>query len=111
MTHNKPFTFTLLRLKVDKLNSNLFNNIVSSFYTKVNYVNPIYSRLSQMADAAYEEDLSSYPPLMRGKRSDQFFPLPGGYYKQFSRARTARSSPDDVSGPLEMRYFSPMLRG
>ena len=77
----------------------------------MNYVNPIYSRLSQMADAAYEEDLSSYPPLMRGKRSDQFFPLPGGYYKQFSRARTARSSPDDVSGPLEMRYFSPMLRG
>ena len=111
MTHNKPFTFSLLRLKVDKLNSNLFNNIVSSFYTKVNYVNPIYSRLSQMADAAYEEDLSSYPPLMRGRRSDQFFPLPGGYYKQFSRARTARSSPDDVSGPLEMRYFSPMLRG
>ena len=49
-----------------------------------------------MDDPNYEDDIYSYPTLMRVKKRVQFPPLPAGYLR--------------LPKPV-MRYFSPMLRG
>ena len=56
----------------------------------------LYSRFGQMDDPNYEDDIYSYPTLMRVKKRVQFPPLPAGYLR--------------LPKPV-MRYFSPMLRG
>lgn len=83
------------------------------------YRAPILSRLG--LDPGFS--LHDYPPILRGKKSMNFFPLPNGYYNQnkvvFNKPRNARSTQPSmesmdselVSIPWEMKYFSPMLRG
>jgi len=77
---------------------------------------PILSRLG--LDPRFS--LHDYPPILRGKKSLNFFPLPNGYYNQnkviFRNQRSTQPSMENaetelVSIPWEMKYFSPMLRG
>ena len=65
-----------------------------------------------------KDDISDIlPPILRGKKSNNFFPFPEGYYQSKVLSRNARSTQQSMEKssalniPWEMRYFSPMLRG
>jgi len=105
---------------VEDILENVSNDAID--YALYNWFVPkTINRWARLGSDLDKDDLSEkLPPILRGKKSTNFFPFPEGYYQNkvtFNKPRNVRSTQQSMEKssamniPWEMRYFSPMLRG